>query len=350
MSVMKSDRRPAVRGQRPKATTVFAAAFLAGAAAAVGVNRSLDVRLAQRQPRVESEPIFVALRSLPQGAAVTVWDVALRDWPKAMLPAAAMRPRDSFEGMVLRHPLREGQPILSVQLVKAAADTAQVAETAPAAALPSPTLETAPPQTDLWAPAEVPVPAGPPTEAVSHSQPAAEPVVTDPVVVAAPASTDVDPLLAQVTTAATSDPAPMRELVVRYLVVPERIALEADRSFLPAPESPLQHDVATGTTAEPTSALSAQAEEGSVRQGRAARPTERTSSTRDRQPQRPPRSATGRPVPARQPEKTSFLRSMMPGLSLGMGAVEPAATIPSSPGRDDEQAPRPKVRTFGLFR
>ena len=41
----------------------------------------LDVRLAQAKPKVESEPIFVALRSLPQGAAVTVWDVALRDWP-----------------------------------------------------------------------------------------------------------------------------------------------------------------------------------------------------------------------------------------------------------------------------
>jgi Flp pilus assembly protein CpaB len=91
MTVSKADHRTPARSQRPKATTVFAAAFLAGAAAAVGLNRTLDVHLAQRQPRVESEPIFVALRSLPLGAPVTVWDVALRDWPKAMLPAAAMR-------------------------------------------------------------------------------------------------------------------------------------------------------------------------------------------------------------------------------------------------------------------
>jgi Flp pilus assembly protein CpaB len=57
----------------------------------VGVNRTLDVRMAQSKPRVESEAIFVALRSLPQGSPVTVWDVALRDWPKAMMPATALR-------------------------------------------------------------------------------------------------------------------------------------------------------------------------------------------------------------------------------------------------------------------
>jgi len=66
---------------------VFASAFVAGAAAAVGVNGLLDVWRAQAKPVVESEPIFVALRSLQQGSPVTVWDVGLRKWPKAMLPA-----------------------------------------------------------------------------------------------------------------------------------------------------------------------------------------------------------------------------------------------------------------------
>ena len=105
--------------QRPKASTVFAAAFLAGAAAAVGVNRALDVHMAQNVPQVESESIFVALRSLPKGSPVTIYDVALRDWPVAMLPATALRPDSSFDGVVLRHPVREGQPILSLQIAKA---------------------------------------------------------------------------------------------------------------------------------------------------------------------------------------------------------------------------------------
>lgn len=102
---------------RPRTTTVFVAAFVAGAVAAVGVNRALDVRLAQAKPQVECEPVFVALRAMPAGAPVTVWDVALRDLPKAMVPATALRVTDSFAGHVLKFPLREGQPLISAQLV-----------------------------------------------------------------------------------------------------------------------------------------------------------------------------------------------------------------------------------------
>ena len=111
--------------QRPKASTVFAAAFLAGAAAAVGVNRALDVHIAQNVPQVESESIFVALRSLPKGSPVTIYDVALRDWPVAMLPTTALRSDATFDGVVLRHPLREGQPILSLQIAKNTSDRQQ---------------------------------------------------------------------------------------------------------------------------------------------------------------------------------------------------------------------------------
>lgn len=106
----------ATTGNRPRPLTILAAAFLAGGAAAVGLNYFLDVHLSQRKPVVESEPIFIAMRSLPAGAPVTVWDVALRNWPKAMLPTTAMRVEDSFEGMMLKMPIREGQPLLSVQL------------------------------------------------------------------------------------------------------------------------------------------------------------------------------------------------------------------------------------------
>lgn len=149
---------PATRSHRPRAITVFAAAFVAGAAAAVGVNRTLDVRLAQAKPRVESEAIFVALRSLPQGAPVTVWDVALRDWPKAMLPTTALRARDSFSGHVLKHPLREGQPLLSIQLSPAEQATQPPAEqtTFPP---PAAYTQSAPPavpvvDADIWAAVE----------------------------------------------------------------------------------------------------------------------------------------------------------------------------------------------------
>ena len=146
------------RSHRPRAITVFAAAFVAGAAAAVGVNRTLDVRLAQSKPRVESEALFVALRSLPQGSPVTVWDVALRDWPKAMMPASALRASDTFSGHVLKHPLREGQPLLSIQLLPAGQGTQPPSDSMPFpppnAYTQSATPVTPVAEVDLWAPAE----------------------------------------------------------------------------------------------------------------------------------------------------------------------------------------------------
>ena len=128
MTATIPNRAPTSLRHRPKTLTVFAAAFIAGAAVAVGVNRALDVHLAQSKPQVECEPIFVALRSLSQGSPVTVWDVALRDWPKAMVPSTALKSHDTFEGQLLRHPLREGQPLLSVQLIRAAASTTNVTD------------------------------------------------------------------------------------------------------------------------------------------------------------------------------------------------------------------------------
>jgi len=145
--------------QRPKASTVFAAAFLAGAAAAVGVNRALDVHLAQNVPQVASEPIFVALRTLPEGSPITIYDVALRDWPVAMLPATALRSNATFDGLVLRHPLREGQPVLSLQLAKSSHEASQqiaaVTRTTPTANRPQKTS----------APAFIPYHAAPPIPA-----------------------------------------------------------------------------------------------------------------------------------------------------------------------------------------
>ena len=149
--------------QRPKASTVFAAAFLAGAAAAVGVNRALDVHIAQNVPQVESESIFVALRSLPKGSPVTIYDVALRDWPVAMLPTTALRSDATFDGIVLRHPLREGQPVLSLQLVKTTSEQQQQI-----AAVTQATQRTNQPQRTT-APAFIPYKAAPPIPATLAS-------------------------------------------------------------------------------------------------------------------------------------------------------------------------------------
>jgi hypothetical protein len=244
---------PRPKRHRPKALTVFLAAFVAGAAAAVGINQALDVHLSQKKPQVESEPIFVALRSLPQGSPVTIWDVALRDWPKAMLPTTALRAEDSFEGCVLRHPLREGQPLLSVQLMRAG-------QTAHTDALPTATTF-APPtpatpvaravEADLWtpAPASTPAPTQPsaPPPPVATAQPAvvtppqstspdvAPPTPAPATVVATPAANDtVDTVAPPAAVAATPEVAEPAPVSMEPVVVPnDQTPVAGDAASLP---------------------------------------------------------------------------------------------------------------------
>jgi hypothetical protein len=161
MQSSQPSREPTVQRYRPSSVSVFAAAFVAGAVVAFGLNRMLDTHMAQSRPQVESVPIFVALRSLPQGAPVTVWDVALRDWPKAMLPTTALGAEDSFEGMILKHPLREGQPLLSVQLTRSEAQATADPRPGEVFAAPAPAAAAAShqprqPEPDLWTPAAAP--------------------------------------------------------------------------------------------------------------------------------------------------------------------------------------------------
>lgn len=178
MAADTSSARPT--NHRPRAATVFVAAFVAGAAAAVGVNRALDVHLAQAKPQVECEPIFVALRALPQGSPVTVWDVALRDLPKAMVPATALRVTDSFEGRILKFPLREGQPLVTGQLLP------------PETASPAPAAE-APVREELVEEAFIaPVPAAAPVATAPTTTPtSATPTTATPAPRTTPAQTEV---------------------------------------------------------------------------------------------------------------------------------------------------------------
>ena len=391
MSTATKKDKPSQRSHRPKAATVFAAAFIAGAAAAFGVNRALDVHLAQSKPQVESEPIFVALRSLPQGSMVTVWDVALRDWPKAMMPMAAVRSHDSFDGQILKHPLREGQPLLTVQLVKAPATTDS--QVVGSATLSQP-LEAALPQPDLWAPGEqaavaapaaVPqvAPATPAVAAVAAVAEVAEVAAAAPAATPPAATTRVEdqatavrpaeePTVADEQARETSLEAPAAEpaivsvvqpalepkqpvaggtvqqnhdaaspviapatsaSVVRYLVVPERIALQADRSFMPAtqasqqpparqqpaPQQPAPQQPIVQQTPPVRQAPQQQAKYTRQRQARTpgAQPGNDPNQQLQRTvPNRP------RPAPPAPRGKVSAFQSMFPNLAAGMDAVE----------------------------
>lgn len=261
------------RKHRPKASTVFAAAFLAGAAAAVGVNRAFDVHLAQSVPQVESEPIFVAIRSLPKGSPVTIYDVALREWPKAMLPSTALRANTVFDNMVLRHPLQEGQPILSLQLAQVSPEpTAQVAARIPAAVEPERVAQTAP---LTPAPAFVPYEAATPIPVPTKTeQPQAK---TAPAVAAE--LTKTEPTAAEPAAAVTPEPAlvaaaktPEPETMATSMTddTPNDTAASTPVPATPAPAAVASVDLSPETntavaaadaSVEPTTAEAAPAEE-----------------------------------------------------------------------------------------
>ncbi len=428
-----ADDTPAdsAKRHRPKSTTVFVAAFVAGAVAAVVVNRALDLHLAQSKPQVESEPIFVALRALPQGSPVTVWDVALRDWPCAMLPSSALRAKDSFEGSVLKYPLREGQPLLSVQLMPASQPTVTpVAPTASTATLdetfvmpapaPAPTSVTQAPKDDR------------PTASDTAADPRTEQKVTDsvatapsiiaprpsPAVASEPAVVSTVPLVAdtaaprdattplpvperkrfelepiattqtpsssaQEPSAATdipedqptrvaSDVEPLLDMpsrpavdlekipsvmarsekpaepadtttasgAVRYLVVPERIARQADTSFVspPAVEPASEPSpVPPVAAASPTPAAAAQQAKALPPQQPKTRKPQQAAGKPAPQ-QRAPRSANGdaRPMPQQRTDKPQPQAQQRPATTNKQQRPAPA---PSQPQRQAKQQP-----------
>jgi len=200
MHDQSSDHPSPSTRHRPSRPTVFAAAFVAGAVAAFGMNTFFDARVRQTRPVVECEPIFVALRSLPQGAPVTVWDVGLRDWPRAMLPATALRAADRFEGLLLRHPLREGQPLLAVQLAEPAPTEQAVPQPAwhrqpsRSGAEPTPIVEEFAAPLPVAKQAEEPDPEpSPPQPEASNAEPATRPVVDSGVESGAAVASSAEP-------------------------------------------------------------------------------------------------------------------------------------------------------------
>lgn len=273
-----NERESPARHGRSRALTVFAAALVAGGAAALGVNRLLELHLERVRPRVECEPIFVSLRSLPSGAAVTVWDVGLREWPKAMVPAAAVRSIDSFNGLVARHPLREGQPLLAVQL-------SFDPDAAPGGTPPATTLTSGPTSAsgDLWLPAETtasstpapaatrsaPAPAAPvtpPTQAtIPDPVPMATVPVAAPVAAAAPPPAAAPVVTATTVTGTTPPAAPTARTPAD--VDPPAVAAVTPPAADPIPSAP------SDPTAPPPSATGAVAVADAAGAGGAGGPT-----------------------------------------------------------------------------
>ena len=333
-----------VRSHGPKAVTVFAAAFVAGAAVAFCLNRALDIHLAQAKPQVESEPIFVALRGLPQGAQVTVWDVGLRDWPKAMVPGTAMRPNDSLEGLIVRHPLREGQPVLSVQLGRAATGGGEQLASVIPLERPPVAASTPLPAYDIWSEEKAPVTiASPAPEAPrqrsADAPPAAEsvaavpaavpsnPPAVPPAVESNPVATVTPPAAIPESTLAEAPEAPQTPTVAEpAYVAPAEAVVPQVVSVLPA-ESPVATEESLPVASPPVASLSVSKEPATLTE--TASPAA-TVAEAARKPAFQP--STKRPIFNRYlvvPERIAMQADAM----TERPAVVPAEVPPAAPAR-----------------
>jgi len=367
---------------RPRMVTVFVAAFLAGGTGAVAVNRFIDVTRTRAKATVECEPIFVAIRDLPAGNPVTVWDVKLREWPKAMVPQAALRP-GSFEGIawpeghVARLSLREGQPVLRSHL------QATVAELPPA--VPQPAVVAAEPavvaaesamvaQTaEVAEPVAIPEPV-----AVAEPEPVMEPVA-DAVaqaptiaeeaehVAETPAATDATTVVmdSQPTPTTPTTPTPTEsvtgegwpstaetvagsEAAMRFLVVPERIAIMADELTSPRKPKPPSTPVASVAT-QPKQPATSTKQAPSTNPTPSTKPVAKQTVTKQPMPrakypdQAPatktrPKGGTPNPTPrvtvqpdpeselADEAARTPVLKSVFPNMAAGLEKIESEMT------------------------
>ena len=310
-------QKPATKTlHRPKASTVFAAAFLAGAAAAVAVNRAFDVHLAQSVPQVESETIFVALRSLPKGSPVNIYDVALKPWPTAMMPATALRADATFENMVLRHPVQEGQPILSLQLAEAQPESQQhYVSSPPPAAETTPVRhrsQATPPPAFVPYSTTAPIPVAPaPNQQAAHRPPAPvanQPEQTEPTQ-AEPATADAAPV---------TPAKPSQFAAAEAKPVVETAPQPAETSSTPVAAAEQTAPAAAVAASENTASQPVPAEKAV--EPEAAAPAESVAET-----------APSEREPASQPESVSEPEAMvasLPAAAAEQVAEEPVETKP----------------------
>lgn len=350
--------------------TVFVAAFLAGGTGAVGVNRFIDVTRTRAKATVECEPIFVAIRDLPAGNPVTVWDVKLRDWPKAMVPQAALRP-GSFDGIawpeghVARLSLREGQPVLRSHLRSMIVDVppavpqvaaATATATGPVAvAEPEPIVEPT-----VNAVAQVPIAQHEIAQqeisqekaersaeplVLANTTPAAAPTATaEPEATAAAEPTPSD-LGTGEGWPSTAETAAGSEAAMRFLVVPERIAIMADELTSPRKPQPPASPVASVAT-QPRPAIPSPTPSPNVGQTPQPKAEQRPKpAAPPRQPPAESKAVTKPPLPrAKYPDQAPTAKPRPKG---GMRAPTPRVTVePDAESQlADEAARTPSLKT-----
>jgi pilus assembly protein CpaB len=87
-----------------------------GGSAALGVNRYVTTGSGAASPKGDAIPVVVAVENISRGASITAKLVALRDYPKGMLPPGALTRLDDALERAVFVPLIKGEPVLDGKL------------------------------------------------------------------------------------------------------------------------------------------------------------------------------------------------------------------------------------------
>lgn len=98
-------------------TIVFYAAVFIAAMATYGVYRVL--KAAKTNARVATQPVVVAAKDIPAGAALEKQSLEVKQWPVVAVPKDALGSLEAAEGRVARVPVFTGEAIVPGRLARA---------------------------------------------------------------------------------------------------------------------------------------------------------------------------------------------------------------------------------------
>src|SRR4051812_35903718 len=101
---------------RPKSLLLLALALGCGLVASIGISQVMD-RNGHSQVKLETVPIYVAIRNINLGDPIDAKMLSLEDWPKDKVPHGAISTLEELQGRRPRAAIIQGEPILEGKLL-----------------------------------------------------------------------------------------------------------------------------------------------------------------------------------------------------------------------------------------
>src|SRR4051812_3396640 len=101
---------------RPKSLLLLGLALGCGLVASIGISQVMD-RNSGCQAKIETVPIYVAVKNINLGDPIDAAVLSLQEWPKDKIPHGAISKLEELQGRRPRTAIIEGEPILEGKLL-----------------------------------------------------------------------------------------------------------------------------------------------------------------------------------------------------------------------------------------